>query len=411
MSVLVIDVGTTFIKTAWGDRNAVALRDVRTMPFPAFTPGLHESRREADVETIVAAVDRSLDMALADRPCEGIYVCGQMHGLVVCDDALRPHTAFVSWQDARADVGGPAIRPASERVRAAVGPEARIRTGNELDQIRPVMTLVALRDSGALPAGSTPASLLDYLVARLTHADVVTHPTNAAAYGALDVGAARWDAEVIGALALDDLKWPELRRTGFVAGYRGGVPVHVAVGDQQAALLGVDVRPGELSLNISTGGQVAEISNAASSSRCQVRPWFDGRFLHTVTRLPAGRGIADHVLRIARELSGAAIDADAAWTCVTGVLDESRPLSERERQARDQMLVAFDEIAEGARGAASRLPSAPQWERLVYSGGLLTRQPLLQRAIEKRFPGVERRTAGTDHDALLGLCRLAAGWR
>ena len=66
--------------------------------------------------------------------------------------------------------------------------------------------------------------------------------TNAGAYGALNLETLDWHQEVIEALGLDDLHWPELRKQGDVVGHLdlGGrqVPCYTPVGDYQCALVG-----------------------------------------------------------------------------------------------------------------------------------------------------------------------------
>ena len=102
-----------------------------------------------------------------------------------------------------------------------------------------------------------------------------------------------WDQEIIEKLGLSSLRWPRLRPFGERVGTAeiGGrrLDCFTPVGDQQCALAGADLREGELSLNISTGSQVSLLSKDPQGGDCQLRPYFDGRYLRTIVQVPAGR--------------------------------------------------------------------------------------------------------------------------
>src|SRR6185295_18972949 len=114
----------------------------------------------------------------------------------------------------------------------------------------------------------------------------------AAAFGALDLSTGRWHEEVIGKLGLESLRWPEVRASGAVVGKWRGAPCFTAVGDQQCALAGALLAERELSVNIGTGSQVAILSDSAMAGPHQTRPYFGGRFLRTITHIPAGRALS-----------------------------------------------------------------------------------------------------------------------
>jgi hypothetical protein len=69
------------------------------------------------------------------------------------------------------------------------------------------------------------------------------------------------------------------------------VPCYTPIGDYQCAMVGALLQYGELSLNISTGSQVSLLKPQAEFGNYQTRPFFDGRFLATITHIPAGRSL------------------------------------------------------------------------------------------------------------------------
>jgi len=69
------------------------------------------------------------------------------------------------------------------------------------------------------------------------------------------------------------------------------LPVYAPSGDHQSALAGAFLAEGELSVNISTGSQTSLLAQKFEPGDHQTRPFFDGRFLNTVTHIPAGRAL------------------------------------------------------------------------------------------------------------------------
>ena len=120
--------------------------------------------------------------------------------------------------------------------------------------------------------------------------------------GGWDLAAGDWDRELFGALGLGDVALAGVRDHRAVVGEYRGLPVHVAVGDQQASLLGVFLEEGELSLNVATGSQVSRIAPPGEQGAGQRRPFF-GRTLRTVTHIPAGRSL-NVLVALVTELGG-----------------------------------------------------------------------------------------------------------
>ena len=136
-----IDLGATFVKGAVLDVDGPALRDVVRVPFPPFPD--RGAARELDAEAALTPVRQVLDALLeTGEGCAGIVVCGQMHGVVLCDDRGRARSPFVSWQDTRALAG------AWPRVQAVVDDARLERHGRELKPGYPLVTLVRWRDEG-----------------------------------------------------------------------------------------------------------------------------------------------------------------------------------------------------------------------------------------------------------------------
>src|SRR5581483_9961733 len=96
-------------------------------------------------------------------------------------------------------------------------------------------------------------------------------------------------------LGIEGLVWPAIADHRRPIGHwlvRGReVPVYPSLGDQQCALRGVGLEADDLSINISTGSQISRLTDRPTPGDYQTRPYFDGRFLNTITHLPAGRSL------------------------------------------------------------------------------------------------------------------------
>ena len=68
------------------------------------------------------------------------------------------------------------------------------------------------------------------------------------------------------------------------------------VGDQQASLYGTELETGKIVVNIGTGGQVAGFQEPSQpKGNFQVRHYFEGKEIRTITHLPSGRALSAFV--------------------------------------------------------------------------------------------------------------------
>jgi sugar (pentulose or hexulose) kinase len=309
---------------------------------------------------------------------------------------------------------------------------ARQDAGNELRPSLPVGTLFVMKERGQLPAAPfLPASLADFLTAHLCHARPVTSATNAAAHGCMDVRRGRWHTGMLAAAGLDSIEFPSIVPDGTCVGTLprrwGSMPCYLAVGDQQAALLGASLEPGELSLNVATGSQVSLLTSNPAAGDYQVRPYFGGRFLRTITHIPAGRSL-NLVLRLLAEMSTGGpggelwgrLESAAREVPVTslqvnlsffpGALGECGSIAnirEDNFTAAHLFRAAIEAMAANYEHCAGRLSPARDWNRLVFSGGLILKLRLLQETVVRRF-GCTFRVPGEREDTLQGLAFLAS---
>jgi sugar (pentulose or hexulose) kinase len=434
MSFIGIDLGATFLKGAWLHPETGRISDVQREPFPSFQPGLKPGRREVPSTAVLDAVFRLLKRLLEARsgPCAGLLLCGQMHGFVLTDASGTALGNFISWQDARCNEPmRSSAESCFEAALASLGDSIRLQLGNEFRPGLPAATLHAMRLSGELPTQAMPLGLADFVAAHLCAAAPVTDLTDASAHGLLYVARGEWHHEALVALGLSDLRLPSLQPTTAAVGRCSldgrEFPVFTPVGDQQAALLGAELVLGELSLNIATGSQTSALSATPQAGDWQLRPFFNGQWLRTVTHLPAGRALnrltalcgelaADQgtpvldpwprISRLAEAAETRNLSINLAFfSSAYGDLGAINGMCEDEISVGHLFRAAFRAMAENYERSARRV--APNgWSRIVFSGGLVQKLPVLQKEIIARLSR-NHRFATHEEDTLMGLLFLA----
>lgn len=202
------------------------------------------------------------------------------------------------------------------------------------------------------------------------------------------------------------------------------------VGDQQCALIGAGLRPGELSINIGTGSQVSVIHKfdpRALWNGIQARPYFDSKFLHCITHLPAGRALSA-LLRMVREMSqlgeedawGYVVEQVSGrrhtdlrwnlsfWPCGIGQEGSLLGILEDNLDVGSLFLAAFRAMAKTYREAAEKLGAADL--PIVFSGGLARRLEKLREVIVDEFGNRSWRMSPDPDETLTGLLTLGLAW-
>ncbi len=437
-----IDIGTTKVAAVVADGEG----SVRAAVSQAHEAGLpaEEGRAEQDPDVLLNktwAVVRELPEALRQR-IGGVGVTGQMHGVVLVDVANEPVSPLITWQDGRCLEDAAFLDALFEA------------TGHRLHTGYGVATLAWLHRHQQLPAGAVAASTIhDLLVARLCRLPrPVADPSGAASWGCFDLSASSWNEAAVAACGVPVSLMPEVRSSGSVAGaidpgmaslagLPAGLPVHVALGDLQAALLATIRHPEtDIALNLGTGGQAGVIIEAPPApllNRPDV-PWVCWPYP------------GDRVAVVAASLSGGAawawlVDSLDAWLRDLGVeppprealfetvnalgLAASRELNVRSHflgERHDPSLTgsiqgltlsnfSLGPLARGlARSTVANLRDMLPPEvlenrtRLVGSGNALRRVPLLQHMAEAVF-GLPLTLAEDHEEAATGAALMAAG--
>jgi xylulokinase len=262
-----LDVGTTGVKAlALSPEGEVLATATRGYELSTPRPGWAEQ----DPEDWLRASESALAEVAAGREVAGIGLSGQMHGLVVLDEAGGVIRPAILWNDQRT---------------AAECAEIEARIG--------LARLIELTGNRALPGFTAPKLLWlrrhepdayariarvllpkDYVRLRLT-GEWAIDASDASGTLLLDVARRDWCAEVVDALELPPAWLPPVLESPAAAGavvpgaagptgstaasnsLLQGTPVAAGAGDQPAAAVGVGaIRPGTLSVVLGTSGVV-----------------------------------------------------------------------------------------------------------------------------------------------------------
>lgn len=416
MKVIAIDIGSTHIKSALLDseKNTIAHRKTHNAPpNRSEMPLCYELDPEALYQIILRTVLDLLPQADGNRV--GLRFSTQMHGFLFAGPDGLPLTPYISWRDNRCLTAWDGCT-GLQRLAQALSPQRMEPCGLSLKPGLALCNAYTLIGRGdyKLPPDSRFCTLGSYLIGRLCghHA---CHITNAAATGLCNVREGVWDKGLVELAGLGGFSFPEIRKenqvcTSFSAGGKE-ILLYPDVGDQQTAVLGSLMRPEkDVNLNIATAGQLSRIEENFTPGEYEARPYFGGRFLNTVTRLPAGRDLDVFIAFLQQtglELFG--VDAD-----VGTLYRRLHTLSAQENAGGLRMnLGFFQDALDGTGGgileiregnltpanlfAASlssmadtygrhlkKLETRSRPERLVLTGGFLQKEPALASSISQK---------------------------
>lgn len=433
MRCIGIDIGSSSIKGGILDLGTGCVEHTGKTAFPDPVAGLPPGFHEVPVDAIIKGTREVLLSLLRLAPdARQLRVSSQMGGLVLVDADGRKLTDYLSWRDQRTlQPASGAHAPLLQELRAAWSDAQFEQLGKELKPGSTTALLHWLARHGRLPAAATPLTIGDYVVAALCGTSPRMHRTNA--IGLLDLRSGDWHHAAFAAAGIHGLGWPALagedEPVGRVALDGSSLDCFAAIGDQQAALLGIDLGPAELSINCSTGSQVSLVTPAFQPGDCQTRFWFGGRYLNTVTHIPAGRSLAVLEALLTELPRAAGIDMAQSWRLIAAATEASEgtgglvcdlgffasALGDRGRiegVTTDNLTVgnlfraAFDFMADGYLACSRRLAATPSWDRLAVSGGLVQAFPALRRRLVERFH-LPMREVPEQEETLMGLLKLA----
>ncbi len=429
MRFIGIDLGASFIKGAVLDLDGGEIREFRRTPFPPFLAGLPAGFREVDCAQILRRTREELDRLLAAAPdAAGLVFSSQMFGVLLLDESGHPVSNFISWQDQRGLRPHPSAAGSYlDFLSSRLNPKEQRELGRRIRPGLPLSSLLWLKENGRLPPRAIPASLPELVLSQLTGSPVATAPTLASGLGGFSLASGGWHHAALERVGLAGLLWPKLAEPGETIGVwrvdGRRIPCYAGLGDHPCAMLGVGLEERELSINIATGSQASLVSDDWRRGEAEASPYVDGSFLRAVTHLPAGRAL-NVLVRMMEDIARAlGFPLDDPWPIIEREATAVSPaglrvdlsfsgsgaiegISEENLSAGSLFRAAFDRMAENYCDAAQSLSPFHHWDRIVFSGGLALRSPILRRLITERLR-TPCRVSGSSEDVLSGLLAVS----
>ncbi len=272
MKVIGIDIGTTSICGVVADADSGQILKSVTLPNNSFITTDKDYERIQDAEIIMESVYKLLDELDVDN-ADAIGFSGQMHGIVYTDSKGDAVSSLYIWQDARANLEYKEGKSYAEYLGCFAGYGLATDFYNS--------------ENGLVPENAEYlCTIADYAVMKICCNNVpVCHITNAASLGCFDVEK--------NSFRIDNSRLPMVETDFVSCGKYKGIPVSVALGDNQASFIGSVRNTSDALLNVGTGAQISWLSAfPVNADSVETRPFDGKRYLAAGCSLCGGRAYA-----------------------------------------------------------------------------------------------------------------------
>lgn len=255
--------------------------------------------RIQNTENIIDRAKTTLDeMMEKQSDIQAIGLTGQMHGITYVDKEGHSVSPLYTWQDGRGnlpDFNGKTLVQVIEQIAGIPS-----YTGYGL-----VTHLYNCRKGLVPERAETFCTIADYFGMVLTgRREPLVHASNAASFGFFDVEKCLFkenELELIGKQICEEQAkhmlqgfFPEITDSLEILGTYQGIPVSVAIGDNQSSFLGaVGDQERAILVNMGTGGQISLLSEKyIEVPGVETRPFLNGNYLLVGASLCGGRAYA-----------------------------------------------------------------------------------------------------------------------
>lgn len=268
MKAIGIDIGTTSVCGVLIDAATGGVKKSVTKNSVAFIEGCAEWEKIQSVDKIMTAATEILESLIAGSGDVGVIgATGQMHGIVYTDKDGNAVSPLYTWQDGRGNL------PYKDTTYAKYL-NSFSGYGNVTDFYN--------AENGIKPKSAVSyCTIHDYFAMRLCGLKKpIIHTSDAASFGCYDLKNNRFNYACAA----------ELTGDYRIAGEYKGIPVSVAIGDNQASVFSTLTDENDVLVNIGTGSQISVISDKiADSAQIETRPYFEGKYLLAGAALCGGR--------------------------------------------------------------------------------------------------------------------------
>lgn len=310
-----VDIGTTTVSA-----QLISLRDGRTYHTYGITHDAaitDESCPDAcmmDAEKLLARATGLVRSAVGAYPgLRSIGFAGQMHGIVCLGRGGEALSPLYTWQN------GFGLRKPDGGAYPTYLDEIKAVTGVDISSGYGFATLYCLKRMKLLPKNTVAvATIMDLAVMRLCGLKKpLLHTTNAASLGFFDLRSSSFDRKALEKLGFPEINAPDTTGDFAIAGYCGGIPVSVAIGDNQAGVFGSLRDEAQFLINVGTSSQVSIITDSPDfCGQGEPRPYVGGKFILSGAALCGGRAysaLADFFISAAKSMCGVRLSKNDAY--------------------------------------------------------------------------------------------------
>ncbi len=291
MKILGIDIGTTTITALVTDTESRKTISCKTLPNDSFVKGKDFEKIQSP-EKILSIVKEAVKAVTEGLVPDAIGVTGQMHGILYVNEDYKPCSDLYIWQDARGNLPYKDGLSYAEYLTRLTGIKAASGFGltthfyNLVNKLVPEKAIML-------------CTIHDYIVSVLTSTMPVTHSSDAASLGFYDLNKHSFDDRALFLAGIDPLFLPDVFTNTAIAGTTDcdflpdGIPVALAIGDNQGSFLGsVSDYNSQVLVNVGTGSQVSFVTDSTTTPVGEIRPLTDDKYIFVGASLCGGRAYA-----------------------------------------------------------------------------------------------------------------------
>lgn len=291
MNILGIDIGTTTITALVMCTDTKSIVSTCTLSNDSFIEG-NSYERLQDANKIISIVKNAVNTVTAGITVDAVGVTGQMHGILYLDKNYAPCSPLMIWQDERGNEIFKNDETYAEYLTRITGIKAASGFG--------LTTHFYNLKNGLVPSDAVMiCTIHDYLVSVLTNQKPVTHSSDGASLGFFDLENLCFSKDALELCGIDEDFLPKVVKSTSIAGKTSceflpkGIPVAVAIGDNQASFLGSVANENAVLVNVGTGSQVSFITDRVMPVNCgEIRPLTDDKYIYVGSSLCGGRAYA-----------------------------------------------------------------------------------------------------------------------
>lgn len=268
MKAIGIDLGTTSICGVVIDTDTGDVLKSQTVNSEAFIDGKDFEKIQSAEKIIKIAFEILDDFISLD--IKSIGVTGQMHGILYYDKNGMAVSPLYTWQDMRGNL------PYKDTTYAEY-----LNSSTGFGNVTNFYNLV----NGLVPKDAVGfCTIHDYFVMRLCGLKKAKiHISDAASFGCFELEKNKYSCEC-DIVPINDFE---------IAGKYKGIPVSIAIGDNQASVFSSLSSDDDVLVNVGTGSQISVISDKIiSGENIEVRPYFNNKYLIVGAALCGGRAYA-----------------------------------------------------------------------------------------------------------------------